>query len=127
LVPAAVAGQITEANAHRIRARILAEGANAATTPVADAILRELDVLVIPDILANAGGVTVSYFEWVQDLQFYFWSEREINLRLREIMSQAFQRVHATATQHRTDLRTAALMIAVKRVADGQRLRGLYP
>ncbi len=127
LAPAAVAGQITEANAHKIRARILAEGANAPTTPVADAILRELGVLVIPDILANAGGVTVSYFEWVQDLQFYFWGEREINLRLREIMTQAFQRVHALAEQHRTDLRTAALMIGVKRVRDGQRLRGLYP
>jgi glutamate dehydrogenase (NAD(P)+) len=127
LVPAAVAGQITEANAHKVRARILVEGANAPTTPVADAILRELGVFVIPDILANAGGVTVSYFEWVQDLQFYFWTEREINLRLREIMSAAFQRVHAVAEQHRTDLRTAALMIAVKRVTDGHRLRGTYP
>jgi len=127
LVPAAVSGQITEANAHRIRARIMAEGANAPTTPMADMILRELGVLVIPDILANAGGVTVSYFEWVQDLQFYFWTEREINLRLREIMSAAFQRVHAVAEQHRTDLRTAALMIAVKRVTDGHRLRGTYP
>jgi glutamate dehydrogenase (NAD(P)+) len=127
LVPAAVAGQITEANAHKVRARILAEGANAATTPVADAILRELGVLVIPDILANAGGVTVSYFEWVQDLQFYFWTEREINLRLREIMSEAFQRVYSAAEKHRVDLRTAALMIAVKRVMDGHRLRGTYP
>jgi glutamate dehydrogenase (NAD(P)+) len=127
LVPAAVGGQITEANAHKVRARILAEGANAPTTPMADMILRELGVLVIPDILANAGGVTVSYFEWVQDLQFYFWTEREINLRLREIMSAAFQRVHAVAEQHRTDLRTAALMIAVKRVTDGHRLRGTYP
>ncbi len=127
LVPAAVAGQITETNAHKVRARILAEGANAPTTPLADTILRELGVVVIPDILANAGGVTVSYFEWVQDLQFYFWTEREINLRLREIMSQAFQRVHAAGEQHRTDLRTAALMIAVKRVADGHRLRGTYP
>jgi len=127
LVPAAVGGQITAANADRIRARILAEGANAPTTPEADAILRERGVLVIPDILANAGGVTASYFEWVQDLQFYFWTEREINLRLREIMSQAFRRVHAMAEEQKTDLRTAALMIAVKRVTDGQRLRGLYP
>jgi len=127
LVPAAVSGQITEANAHKVRARILAEGANAPTTPMADAILRELGVFVIPDILANAGGVTVSYFEWVQDLQFYFWTEQEINLRLRGIMSEAFQRVHAVAEQHRTDLRTAALMIAVKRVMDGHRLRGNYP
>jgi glutamate dehydrogenase (NAD(P)+) len=127
LVPAAVSGQITESNAHKLRARILAEGANAATTPGADAILRERGVLVIPDILANAGGVTVSYFEWVQDLQFYFWTEREINQRLREIMSEAFQRVRAAAEQHGVDLRTAALMIAVKRVMDGHRLRGTYP
>jgi glutamate dehydrogenase (NAD(P)+) len=127
LIPAAVGEQVTEANADRIRARILAEGANAPTTPGADVILRERGVLVIPDILANAGGVTASYFEWVQDLQFYFWTEREINLRLREIMSQAFRRVHAAATQHTTDLRTAALMLSVKRVADGQKLRGLYP
>jgi glutamate dehydrogenase (NAD(P)+) len=127
LVPAAVSGQITEANAHKVRARIMAEGANAPTTPTADAILRELGVFVIPDILANAGGVTVSYFEWVQDLQFYFWTEREINLRLRDIMSGAFQRVHAAGQQYRTDLRTAALMIAVKRVVDGHHLRGDYP
>jgi glutamate dehydrogenase (NAD(P)+) len=127
LVPAAVSGQITEANAHKVRARILAEGANAPTTPAADAILRDLGVFVIPDILANAGGVTVSYFEWVQDLQFYFWTEREINLRLRDIMSGAFQRVHAAGEQYRTDLRTAALMIAVKRVMDGHHLRGTYP
>jgi glutamate dehydrogenase (NAD(P)+) len=127
LVPAAVGGQITESNAERIRARILAEGANAPTTASADAVLRERGVLVIPDILANAGGVTVSYFEWVQDLQFYFWTEREINLRLREIMSRAFRRVQAMATEHGTDLRTAALMLALKRVADAQRMRGHYP
>ena len=127
LVPAAVSWQITEKNAHKVRARIVVEGANAPTTPMADAILRELGVLVIPDILANAGGVTVSYFEWVQDLQFYFWTEREINLRLREIITGAFQRVHAASEQHRTDLRTAALMLAVKRVTDGHRLRGNYP
>ncbi len=127
LVPAAIGGQVTAANADRIRARILAEGANAPTTPEADVILRDRGVLVIPDILANAGGVTASYFEWVQDLQFYFWTEGEINLRLREIMRQAFRRVHAMAEEQQTDLRTAALMIAVKRVADGQRLRGLYP
>jgi len=127
LVPAAIGGQVTAANATGIRASILVEGANAPTTPEADVILRDRGVLVIPDILANAGGVTVSYFEWVQDLQFYFWTEREINLRLREIMRQAFRRVHAMAEEQQTDLRTAALMIAVKRVADGQRLRGLYP
>jgi len=127
LVPAAVGSQITEANAARIRARLVAEAANAPTTSVADVILREMGVLVIPDILANAGGVTVSYFEWVQDLQFYFWTEREINLRLREIMREAFRRVYAAAEQHGTDLRTAALMLGVKRLADGSRMRGLYP
>ena len=127
LVPAAIGGQVNEANADRIRARILVEGANAPTTLEADVILRERGVLVIPDILANAGGVTVSYFEWVQDLQFYFWSEREINLRLREIMSQAFQRVQAAAEQHAVDLRTAALILSVQRVAQGHLLRGLYP
>jgi glutamate dehydrogenase (NAD(P)+) len=127
LVPAAVGGQITGANANRIHARIVAEGANSPITPEADAILRERGVLVIPDILANAGGVTVSYFEWVQDLQFYFWSEREINQRLQEIMSQAFQRVQSTAVVQHCDLRSAALMLAIKRVGDAQRLRGLYP
>jgi len=127
LMPAAVGGQITERNADRVRARILAEGANGPTTPAADAILHQRGVLVLPDILANAGGVTVSYFEWVQDLQFYFWTEREINQRLREIMSQAFQRVRATAEHEQVDLRTAAMMLALKRLADGQRLRGLYP
>ena len=127
LIPAAVGGQVTAANADRIRARILAEGANAPTTHEADTILRDRGVLVIPDILANAGGVTVSYFEWVQDLQFYFWTEGEIQQRLREIMRQAFRRVHAMAEKEKTDLRTAALMISVKRVVDGQSLRGLYP
>ncbi len=127
LVPAAVGGQITAANANRIHARIVAEGSNNPITPEADAILQDRGVLVIPDILANAGGVTVSYFEWVQDLQFYFWSEREINQRLQEIMSQAFQRVQSTAVVQHCDLRSAALMLAVKRVGDAQRLRGLYP
>ncbi|HSB70603.1 MAG TPA: Glu/Leu/Phe/Val dehydrogenase [Candidatus Methylomirabilis sp.] len=127
LVPAAVGGQITGQNADRVHTRILAEGANAPVTPEADAILRQRGVLVIPDILANAGGVTVSYFEWVQDLQFYFWTEREINQRLREIMSQAFQRVQGTAVVQKTDLRTAALMLAIERVANAQRMRGLYP
>jgi glutamate dehydrogenase (NAD(P)+) len=127
LVPAAVSSQITEANADRIRARIVAEGANLPTTPEGHAIMQDRGVFVIPDILANAGGVTVSYFEWVQDLQFYFWTEQEIKVRLREIMSEAFQRVHAMAERERTDLRTAALVLALKRLADGQRLRGLYP
>jgi glutamate dehydrogenase (NAD(P)+) len=127
LIPAATEGQITEANAGRVRARIVAEGANGPTTPEADRILSEKKILVIPDILANAGGVAVSYFEWVQDLQRYFWHEYEINERLSEIMSAAFQRVLALSQKEDVDLRTSALMLAVSRVAEAKRLRGLYP
>ncbi len=126
-VPAAVEGQITERTAPRIKARIVAEGANGPTTPEGDRILEDRGILVIPDVLANAGGVTVSYFEWVQDLQFYFWKEVEINQRLQEIMVEAFRRVQAMAREQRVSLREAALMLAVKRVADAMRLRGLYP
>jgi glutamate dehydrogenase (NAD(P)+) len=127
LIPAALEGQVTAANAPRVRARMIAEGANGPTTPEADEILREKKVLVLPDILANAGGVTVSYFEWVQDLQFYFWTEHEINARLKEIMVAAFARVWEYAQAEAVDLRTAALMLAVRRVAEAHRLRGLYP
>lgn len=127
LVPAATEGQITRKNADRIRARIVAEGANGPTTPAADQILAAKGIAVIPDILANAGGVAVSYFEWVQDLQQYFWHEYQINERLAEIMTTAFQRVVAMSRKEQVDLRTAALMLAVKRVADGKQLRGLYP
>ena len=127
LVPAATEGQITQKNADRIRARIVAEGANGPTTPEADQILTAKGTTVIPDILANAGGVAVSYFEWVQDLQQYFWHEHQINERLSEVMIAAFQRVVAMSRKEQVDLRTAALMLAVKRVADGKRLRGLYP
>ncbi|NJD69007.1 MAG: glutamate dehydrogenase [Candidatus Methylomirabilota bacterium] len=127
LVPAATEGQITQKNADRIRARIIAEGANGPTTPEADEMLAAKRVVVIPDILANAGGVAVSYFEWVQDLQQYFWHEHQINERLAEVMISTFQRVMALSRKERIDLRTAALMLAVKRVADGKRLRGLYP
>ena len=127
LIPAAVEGQITEKNADRIRARIVAEGANGPTTPEADRILAAKKTLVIPDILANAGGVAVSYFEWVQDLQQYFWHEHEINERLSEIMTAAFQRVLALARKEQVDLRTAALMLGVSRVAEAKKLRGLYP
>lgn len=127
LVPAATEGQITAKNADRIRARIVAEGANGPTTPEADQILAAKGVMVIPDILANAGGVAVSYFEWVQDLQQYFWHEHQINERLAEVMIAGFQRVMAMSRTEQSDLRTAALMLAVKRVADGKRLRGLYP
>jgi glutamate dehydrogenase (NAD(P)+) len=127
LVPAATAGQITGANADRVRARIVAEAANGPTTPEADQILAAKKTLVIPDILANAGGVTVSYFEWVQDLQQYFWHEHEINERLSEIMNAAFQRVLSLSREEHVDLRTSALMLGVSRVAEAKKLRGLYP
>ncbi len=127
LIPAAVGGQITEANADRIKARVIAEGANGPTTPEADAILAERKVTVVPDILANAGGVVVSYFEWVQGLQFYFWRESEINTRLQEVIIRAFNQVWSLAEREGTTLRTAALMVGVSRIAEGKRVRGLYP
>ncbi len=127
LIPAAVGGQIREDNADRIKATIVAEGANGPTTPEADLILRDRGVAVIPDILANAGGVVVSYFEWVQGLQYYFWRESEIVSRLQEVMTRAFNRVWALGAKEGTDLRTAALMEGIRRVAEGYRVRGLYP
>jgi glutamate dehydrogenase/leucine dehydrogenase len=127
LVPAALGGQLTSQNADRVHARIVAEGANGPTTPEADAILGERGVLVIPDILANAGGVVVSYFEWVQGLQYYFWRESEINSRLQELIIRAFNQVLALSKREGIDLRTAALMLGIRRVADGFHVRGLYP
>jgi glutamate dehydrogenase/leucine dehydrogenase len=127
LIPAAIGSVIRADNADRIKATIVAEGANAPTTPEADAILKDRGVTVIPDILANAGGVVVSYFEWVQGLQYYFWRESEITTRLQEIMTRAFTRVWALASKEGTDLRTAALMEGVRRVAEGFKIRGLYP
>jgi glutamate dehydrogenase (NAD(P)+) len=127
LIPAAVGSQIRQDNADRVKAAVIAEGANGPTTPEADAILRDRGVTVIPDVLANAGGVVVSYFEWVQGLQYYFWRESEITARLQEIMSRAFNRVWGIATKEGTDLRTAALMEGVRRVAEAFKLRGLYP
>ena len=121
LIPAAVGSQIREDNAARIRASIVAEGANGPTTPEADEILRERGVTVIPDILANAGGVVVSYFEWVQGLQYYFWKESEIVARLQEVMVKTFNRVWTIAAKESVDLRTAALMEGVRRVAEGYR------
>jgi glutamate dehydrogenase (NAD(P)+) len=127
LVPAALGSQIAEHNAGRIQARIVAEGANGPTTPEADAILAERGVLVIPDILCNAGGVVVSYFEWVQGLQYHFWRESEINSRLEELMVRAFNQVAALGKKESVNMRTAALMLGVRRVAEAYQLRGFYP
>src|SRR5438445_2377828 len=127
LIPAAIEGQITGENAGRIQAGIVVEGANGPTTPDAEAILANRGVLVVPDILANAGGVTVSYFEWVQDLQSYFWTEQEINERLERIMVRSFREVLTVAQERKVDMRTAALVRAVGRVADALMTRGIYP
>jgi glutamate dehydrogenase (NAD(P)+) len=127
LVPAAVGSQIRTDNAGRVKATIVVEGANGPITPEADVVLRERGVTVIPDILANAGGVVVSYFEWVQGLQYFFWRESEITTRLQEIMTRAFNRVWSIADKEGTDLRTAALMEGIRRVAEGYRVRGFYP
>ena len=127
LVPAALENQITRANAPRIKAGIVAEAANGPTTPEADEILHDRGVFVIPDILCNAGGVTVSYFEWVQDMQSFFWTEERINESLKGIMDRAFESVHTMSTRHEVDMRTAAYMVAVARVAEATTLRGLYP
>lgn len=127
LVPAAMENQITVDNAPKIKARLIAEAANGPTTPEADQVLQDNGIFVIPDILANAGGVVVSYFEWVQGIQFYFWSEREVNLKLREIMARAFNEVYCLACQKKIGMRRAAYMLAVGRVAEAIRVRGLYP
>ncbi|HEX8968957.1 MAG TPA: Glu/Leu/Phe/Val dehydrogenase [Chloroflexota bacterium] len=127
LIPAALEGVITERNAPRVRARIIAEAANGPTTPEADDIFRERGIMVIPDILCNAGGVTVSYFEWVQDREEFFWSIDEINARLRRIIVRAFDDVQRTAIEHDIDLRLAAYMLSVSRVAEATLTRGIYP
>lgn len=127
LIPAAVGSVIHARNADRIKALIIAEGANGPTTPEADVILRDRGVTVIPDILCNAGGVVVSYFEWVQGLQYYFWKESEIIARLQEIMARSFTSVWRTAQKSGVDLRTGALMEGISRVADAHVARGLYP
>lgn len=127
LVPAALENEITEENADRIKARIIAEGANGPTTPEADDILFDKGVFVIPDILANAGGVTVSYFEWVQGLQNFFWSEEEVNKNLEKIMIKAFQDVLAISQRREVSMRIAAYILAIDRVATATLLRGIYP
>jgi glutamate dehydrogenase (NAD(P)+) len=127
LVPAAVQNVIHARNAADVQAKIIIEGANGPTTIEADEMLREKEVLVIPDILANAGGVTVSYFEWVQDVQKYFWTENEVVARLREIMTRAFSDVHNIALNEDVDMRTAALIKGIRKVADAKLVRGIFP
>jgi glutamate dehydrogenase (NAD(P)+) len=127
LIPAALESQITEANAGQIQARMVIEGANGPTTPQADDILHERNVLVLPDVIANAGGVTVSYFEWVQDFSSFFWSEDEINARLVKIMKDAFAAVWQVADENKVSLRTATFIVACKRILHARDLRGLYP
>jgi glutamate dehydrogenase (NAD(P)+) len=127
LVPAALEGQLTAENAGDVRARFVVEGANGPTTPEADTILGEKGVTVVPDILANAGGVIVSYFEWVQDLQFYFWEENEVNERLHRVITRAYREVTAAAEEQRITMRDAAMMLGVGRVVEATRTRGIYP
>ena len=118
--------QINESVARKVRARLIVEGANGPTTPEADKVLMERDVLVVPDILANAGGVTVSYFEWVQDRHGYFWTKERVNRRLGRMMRAAFENVYEAAQQYDVSLRIAAYVLAIDKVASALRLRGVY-
>jgi glutamate dehydrogenase/leucine dehydrogenase len=127
LIPAALENVITLLNADQIKAKIVAEAANGPTTPHADEVLARKNIMVLPDILANAGGVTVSYFEWVQDLQCFFWSEDEVNAKLEFVMKRAFNDVYETARKHHTHMRNGAYILAVGRVADATLVRGLFP
>ena len=127
LIPAALENQLTSRNAHNVKAKVIAEAANGPTTPEADEILYAAGKFLIPDILCNAGGVTVSYFEWVQDLNRDHWSESVVNAKLKEIMVKAFHETLAMAEREQVNMRTAAYLLAVKRVADAMEMRGLYP
>jgi len=127
LLPCAISTQLVKENADKIKARLIVEGANGPTTPEADNILSDRGVTVVPDILANAGGVIVSYFEWVQDLQNFFWEELEVNTKLSRIMRRAYTDVHNTREHYKTDMRTAAMIIGVKRVAEATVMRGIFP
>ena len=127
LVPAALEGVLTAENAPRVKAKIIAEAANGPTTPEADDLFRKNHVLVVPDILANAGGVTVSYFEWVQDLYSFFWDTEFVYEHLQKTMERGFREVFAMAREHSTTMRTGAMVLAVGRVAEATRIRGLFP
>jgi glutamate dehydrogenase (NAD(P)+) len=127
LIPAALEGQISKARAERIKTRVILEGANGPTVPDADHVFADRGITVVPDVLANAGGVTVSYFEWVQDFSSFFWTEEEINVRLDKIMTNAFNQVWATGEKHKISMRTAAYVVACERVLKARAERGLYP
>jgi glutamate dehydrogenase (NAD(P)+) len=127
LIPAALENQITEKNAGKIKTKIIVEGANGPTTTAADDILHDKGVLIIPDVVANAGGVTVSYFEWVQDFSSFFWTEDEINQRLERVMREAFSAVWQVASDNKVSMRTAAFIVACKRILMAREMRGLYP
>jgi glutamate dehydrogenase (NAD(P)+) len=127
LIPAALEGQITAERARRVKARLVLEGANGPTLPSADDILADRGVLVVPDVICNAGGVTVSYFEWVQDFSSFFWSEDEINVRLDKIMAGALKHIWETADRHKITLRTATFAVACERILSAREERGLYP
>jgi len=126
LVPAAMEDQITEANAHEIKAKLIVEGANGPTTAEADPILQEKGIIVVPDILANAGGVTVSYFEWVQNRLGYYWTEERVNRRADRVMKQAFDSVYSTAQKYNTTMRLAAYIVALDKVAATFKIRGKF-
>ena len=127
LIPAALEGQITPERANRIKAKLVLEGANGPTLPEADDVLGERGILVVPDVICNAGGVTVSYFEWVQDFSSFFWSEDEINVRLDKIMVDALKKIWETADRHKISLRTATFAVACERILIAREERGLYP
>jgi glutamate dehydrogenase/leucine dehydrogenase len=127
LIPAALEGQITRQNAGNIRTKVVVEGANGPKTPFAEEILDDNGIFVIPDILANAGGVTVSYFEWVQNVQRLFWNEDDVNQRLDQIMTKPFHEVYELSLKEKVNMRTAAYMLGIGRVGEAKRLRGVFP